>query len=594
MKRTILLAALAFSQAGLYGCMPPKPEGVDPSIAGEIRPGERRAVKPPPAVDQALLQAPRMDIPGLRAQSLDQRFDLSVNNAPAAQVFSSIVSGTRYSILLHPNVSGMISVNLKDVTVPEALEAIREVYGYEYKMQGTRILVMPIAIQTRIFNVNYLIGERIGRSDLRVTSGAVSDSPGVTTPLPGQPNAPMPLPGSAQASQAGVNDSARIQTETKANFWADLERTLRTIVGTEQGRSVVVNPQAGVVVVRAMPPELRGVETYLKAIESSVGRQVILEAKIIEVTLNGEFQTGINWAAFSSGGFVGGPVSQGTLLQKRGAATGSNLVTGAETFNPIINGTPFPVVNPGIVAAPGNAILNNSIPGGSLFGLAFQTQNFAALLTFLESQGNVQVLSSPRIATINNQKAVLKVGTDQFFLTSISGSTTTTTSSTITGSTVPAFPTITLRPFFSGVALDITPQIDEESNITLHIHPSVSEVETDNRQINLGQGFGAISLPLAKSNVSETDSVVKVVDGNIVAIGGLMKVDLEDNRSGLPGAIDSPVSALFSSTNRKMVKKELVILVKPTVVQSERSWDPDLLETRKRFDALRARPGGAW
>jgi len=181
---------------------------------------------------------------------------------------------------------------------------------------------------------------------------------------------------------------------------------------------------------------------------------------------------------------------------------------------------------------------------------------------------------------------VLKVGTDQFFLTSISGSTSSTTTTT-SGTTTPAFPAITLRPFFSGVALDITPQIDEDSNITLHIHPAVSDVQTDNRQINLGLGFGAVSLPLAKSSVSETDSVVKVSDGNIVAIGGLMKLDFEDNRSGLPGLQDAPlIGDLFRSTTRTMVKKELVILIKPTVVHSDKSWEPDVRETRNRLESM--------
>src|SRR5262249_7905242 len=156
--------------------------------------------------------------------------------------------------------------------------------------------------------------------------------------------------------------------------------------------------------------------------------------------------------------------------------------------------------------------------------LAFQTQNFAALLEFLESQGSVQVLSSPRIATINNQKAVLKVGTDEFFITNITGGTTTT--GAVAGTTgTNTFPTLTLRPFFTGVALDVTPQIDEQSNIILHIHPSVSNVQQDNRTVDLGTLFGGqVTLPLARSTVSETDSIVKVGDANIVAIGGLMKV----------------------------------------------------------------------
>ncbi|HEY9380987.1 MAG TPA: hypothetical protein VIQ01_07045 [Burkholderiales bacterium] len=209
------------------------------------------------------------------------------------------------------------------------------------------------------------------------------------------------------------------------------------------------------------------------------------------------------------------------------------------------------------------------LPGGSIFGLAFQTNSFAALLNFLEGQGSVQVLSSPRIATLNNQKAVLKVGTDEFFITNVQSGTS-NVSGTTTGGTN-TFPTLTLQPFFSGVALDITPQIDDASNVILHVHPSVSNVVQDNRQINLGALFGGdISLPLARSTVSETDSIVKVTDGNIVAIGGLMKVDISDSRSGLPGAQDVPVVGnLFGSRDRLAVKKELVILIKPTIIGGE-------------------------
>jgi len=279
-------------------------------------------------------------------------------------------------------------------------------------------------------------------------------------------------------------------------------------------------------------------------------------------------------------------VSPGAVLQRR-SADGSPARLGLATNDVTIDSTT--INRAGLVTNPGASLVNLAIPGASLFGLAFQTRNFAALLTFLESQGNVQVLSSPRIATINNQKAVLKVGIDQFFVTSISGSTSTTGTTAVGGTSVPAFPNITLRPFFSGVALDITPQIDDQANIILHIHPAVSDVQTDNRIIDLGQGFGSVSLPLAKSNVSETDSVVKVGDGNIVAIGGLMKIDLEDNRSGLPGTIDTPLSGFFGSTNKTMVKKELVILIKPTVVKSDADWERDLRETRERFEAMSPR-----
>ena len=585
MKRTI--GILMF--AALASCSLPPSQGLDPSIDGELNKGAQRKPKPPPSVEQALLPPARMAMPEVRGLTSERRFDLSVSNAPAHQVFMSIVSGTRYSMLVHPNVSGSITVNLKDVTIQEALNALRELYGYEYKIDGNRIFIQPIAIQTRVFNVNYLIGQRLGRSDVRVTSGSIADVPNIGSGQPGTPGypggvpAPTGIPGAAGSLLPGVTDSSRIQTQTRNDFWEVLEKTLVAIVGTEPGRSVVVNSQAGVVVVRAMPAELRGIENYLKAVRSSVERQVVLEAKIIEVTLNQQYQAGINWAAFSSGGLSVGQVSPGTALQKRvdGSAPGA-LSSGATLGIDPATGAPS-VGNAVLSAIPGSTLINTSVPGASLFGLAFETRNFAAMLSFLETQGGVQVLSSPRIATINNQKAVLKVGIDQFFLTSITGNTTTSSTVGTTGAAVPAFPNITLRPFFSGVALDITPQIDEESNIILHIHPSVSNVQEEKRQVDLGQTFGgAVNLPVAKSNVSETDSVVKVGDGNILAIGGLMKVDVENVRSGLPGTSDGGIiGALTGSTTRTMVKKELVILVKPTVVQADGETAEDLRQRER-------------
>jgi MSHA biogenesis protein MshL len=212
-------------------------------------------------------------------------------------------------------------------------------------------------------------------------------------------------------------------------------------------------------------------------------------------------------------------------------------------------------------------------PASALFGLALQTSNFAALLQFLETQGSVQVLSSPRVATLNNQKAVLKVGTDEFFVTNVS------TVTTFTGVTSQQSPTVTVAPFFSGILLDVTPRIDENENIMLHIHPSISEVTESPRVVSLGGSIPSITLPLAKSTVSETDSIVRATNGNIVAIGGLMSVDTRDNRGGIPG-VDI---AILRNTDRQAVKKELVILLKPTVLQDDRGADQDLRDTEERL-----------
>lgn len=224
-------------------------------------------------------------------------------------------------------------------------------------------------------------------------------------------------------------------------------------------------------------------------------------------------------------------------------------------------------ITPGADMAGGSA-------AGSLIGLAFQTSNFAALLDFLESQGNVHVLSSPRIATLNNQKAVLKVGTDEFFVTNVS---TTTTTGTATTST----PSVTLQPFFSGIALDVTPRIDENNEIILHVHPSVSLVSTVTKTVNTGVG-GTLVMPLASSSISETDSIVRARDGQIVAIGGLMRQATFDDQSGLPGL----PKAVFGQTNKRTEKRELVILLKPTVVDSDKDWSDDITRSRDRVNGM--------
>jgi MSHA biogenesis protein MshL len=184
---------------------------------------------------------------------------------------------------------------------------------------------------------------------------------------------------------------------------------------------------------------------------------------------------------------------------------------------------------------------------------------------------------------LNNQKAVLKVGTDEFFVTSVSSTTTTGTATTTT-------PSVTLQPFFSGVVLDVTPQIDERNNIILHVHPSVSQVNTVNKSIDLGSLGGAINLPLPSSNTSETDSVVRGQDGHIVAIGGLMRQSTVSDRSQIPGAGNVPgVGGLFRNTSQTTQKRELVILLKPTVIQGNSNWSQDILDSQERIQNLEPR-----
>ena len=543
----LLLAGCAASRSN---------DQVADSIQHEMNQAVQNSAQPsrPDEVNNALLPPLNMGLPKVDSKSLDTKFDLTVNNVPASQVFMSIVAGTRYSMLLNPHVRGRISLNLKDVTVFDALEAIREMYGYDYKIDNKRIYIQPLTLQTRIFQVNYLTGQRNGESSLRVTSGSVSDNPGSNSN--GTTNSTS-TNGSGQRSA----ESSKVTMSSKSDFWGELQRSLAAIVGNGKGRSVVISPMSGVIVVRAMPDELRNVSAYLKASQISVDRQVILEAKIVDVQLKNSFQSGVNWAAFRNNpnSFTsGGVLSPGASLAPSGSLT-NGLVTATPGANLALAAT----------AATGQV-------AGSLFGLAFQTSNFAALLNFLESQGDVHVLSSPRIATLNNQKAVLKVGSDDFFVTNVS---TTTTTGGIGATTTP---NVTLQPFFSGIALDVTPSINENGEIILHVHPSVSQVSTVTKNVDLGGTNGTISLPLASSSVSETDSIVRARDGQIVAIGGLMRQAAANDNSGLPGL----PKTMFGETNQTSEKRELIILLKPTIVDNDKDWSDDITHSRDRFNGL--------
>jgi len=589
MHKTMIQAALTAGAALLLaGCQTAPSNTTYDQIRKEV--ADVNARRPPAApVDRAVADALLPPSAALATQlpkarpALEERFNVSFNNVPAQQFFRSIVSGTRYNILVHPDVGGSITANLKDVTLAETLDAVREMYGYDYRIEGTRISIKPLTMQTKMFHVNYLVGKRRGSSNLRVTSTSVSNA--VNSPNGNGQNGNQGTGNQTNNNQnqygsnPGQVESTDVNTSSDNDFWADLKSAVEAIVGPKEGgRNVVISPQSGVVVIRAMPDELRNVDAYLKATQLAVDRQVILEAKIIEVELNDSYQTGVNWASFAS-------IRSG----HDNRVSGGIIAPGASLSPlPFGGGQPAVISDPltGLAASSGFSLSNAAASAGSMFGLAVQTSNFAALLSFLETQGTVHVLSSPRVAAINNQKAVLKIGTDEFYVTGV----TTTTALSTSSNTVT--PSVTLQPFFSGVVLDVTPQIDEKGNILLHVHPSVSQVSTVNKDVSLGSA-GNLTLPLAASATSELDSIVRGTNGQVVAIGGLMRQSSTDDSSSVPGATNVPVlSTLFGAKKRVNQKRELVVLIKPTIVEGINNWNDDLLDANRRIEQLDPRARG--
>jgi MSHA biogenesis protein MshL len=301
-----------------------------------------------------------------------------------------------------------------------------------------------------------------------------------------------------------------------------------------------------------MTSELRSVEHYLRTLQANLTRQVILEAKIVEVALSESFQAGINWNVISTDSdgntsAVGQFGGSGVFEDGANASTGSPIV-----LDPATGAMTLPVAPTAI----GGAIT-------AVLGIG----DFNAVIEMLQGQGDVQVLSSPRVATVNNQKAIIKVGSDEFFVTKVQSNATATG---VGGATTSR--TVEFTPFFSGIALDVTPQIDENGIVTLHVHPTVSEVRDDVKQLEFGAGETE-TFPLALSSVREADSIVRARSGQIVVIGGLMQESNRDDRFGVPLLSRLPlIGFLFRQTRAVSRKSELVILLKPIVVESDEQW----------------------
>ena len=547
-----MLAGLAVAMLLAAGCAPvPRGDGPLTSFEKELD-ALGPAAEPLPEEVAAALMPPEPQVEGVYEKAAEPRFDVAVENVPAREFFMGLVEGTPYNMVVHPSVAGTVSLDLKAVTIPEVMDIMRDVYGFYSRRARTGFQVMPGIMQNRVFYVNYLNLVRKGLSQTRVSSGQVSEASNTEDSDGSRSDR------NRQADDTMVSGS-RIDTESKADFWTELSAALRTMVGQEEGRRIVVQPQAGVVVVRALPDELLEVERYLAAIQGNLTRQVILEAKILEVVLGDGYQAGINWTAM---------IDDVTLVQSRGDIFADNGMAN-------------------IIGSDGDAIFSNLASGafGGVFSATMDFTDFQGFIELLETQGDVQVLSSPRIATVNNQKAVIKVGSDEFFVTDVS-------SDTVTGTTTTTSPDITLTPFFSGIALDVTPQINPQGRVTLHIHPTVSEVTDQTKDITVaGQ---TQSLPLAYSTVRESDSIVSALSGQVVVIGGLMKAQQQKRDAGLPFFSRLPaIGSLFRQTQSISRKSELVILLRPLVVETG-TWEQELSASRQRFEHLGADLDTEW
>lgn len=503
----------------------------------------------PPSVQSELLQLNRPQQP---LAVPEKRLRIAAHDVDAVEFFGSLFKGSRYSVAVHPGVAGAISVELKDVTLQEALATVGDMYGFDVQRKGNVFHVYPAGLRTETIPVNYLMMARRGLSRTSVSTGGVTandnnNNGNNNVDSSGNNNGGNNNLGSSNGDNGNGNNSngTRIETDSNNDYWTDLRDALQTLIGTGEGRAVITSPQAGLVTVRAYPKELKAVREFLDQSGEHLKRQVVLEARILEVSLNEGYEQGVDWSGLSASwdgnkGITGG----GSLLDSPIASTPNQIF--------------------------------RALGGGA--GFTISDGNFNVAVSLLKTQGDVNTLSSPRVTATNNQKAVIKVGTDEYFVTN--ASTTTTTS----GNSAPIVtPNVELTPFFSGIALDVTPQIDEAGRVLLHIHPSVIDTEEQNKTINVCTADPLV-LPLAKSAIRESDTVVQANNGDIIVIGGLMKTDKQEIVSKVPLLGDIPwVGEAFTNRRESTKKVELVILLKPTVVEKD-TWQQELQRSSELLD----------
>lgn len=457
--------------------------------------------------------------------------NISVHEVSARDFFMGLVVDTKENMLVHPEVTGTISLELKNVTVEQVLNAVQKMYGYDYKKNDVGYFIYPATMQTKLFKINRLDLMRTGKSTTQVSGGRIS-SQGDT------------VGGAASGGGAIDNNEpgSLLTTTSETDFWKELEASLHSILAVDKLATTTINRQSGVVVIRAKPMQIREVEGFLSTTQNQISRQVILEAKIVEVTLDDGHQAGVNWES----------------VIREGMDKGLPILTGV-----------------GALSAAKNA---------NVFSIGGKAGDFRAFVELLETQGNANILSSPRISTLNNQKAIIKVGKDEYFITKVS---TTTVSSAASSSIVN--PNVTFTPFFSGIALDVTPQIDDDENITLHIHPSISRVESQIKSFTINGQAGEV--PMALNTVRESDSIVKAQNGQVIVLGGLMQESDEQSKEGIAGLSEIPfIGNLFRVNKGKAQKSELIILLKSTIISTDNDWQNAIASGKQNYKRLDTTP----
>jgi MSHA biogenesis protein MshL len=460
-------------------------------------------------------------------------YSLRVREGQIQDVLLALAQESGENLVVAPEVTGTVTVNLNRVTLEQALEAILGQLGFSYRREGQIIRISKPVLETRIFSVNYISTNRKGDKTIIATHGS-----------------------GAGGEQISASET-RITGKDEMDFWAEIQEGLTAIIFAaerpsavlrarqagvvssmtdKEGRKLVISKVSGIIQVRDYPEKLREVAQFLEHVETASQRQVLIQARFLEVTLRKGFETGIRWDNIQEQFF------------------NLDLTELSLSWNLFGGGTPTSANGALLVAG-----ATGPLAGGDFV--------LADLVKALETQGKVKALASPKVATMNNQTAIVKVARQDVYFTS-----------EISQGEVSTLQSFTPNTIDVGVILDVTPQIGEGGQINMNIHPSITD-EFDRVTAPDGSEF-----PLLR--IRESDTVVKVRDGQTIIIAGLIQETDTTDRSGLPCLTNLPVlSYLFGFREERSEKTELVILITPTVLTGKRIEEIKA-EDLRRIDLL--------
>lgn len=480
----------------------------------------------------------------------DRLFSIYARDSNIQDVLLAFSKESELNIVIDPDLGGRVTVDLKRVTLKEALESILSPMGWTYYVEGKFIKISRPQMETRLFTLNYISTKRTGKREVYASS---SSGGGLqTSPIAGQQTALTP-----GGVRTGYTD---VISHDEVDLWKEIQKGLESLIfgsaeekenssekekttwtrADEKGKKLIVNKTTGTIMVTDYGINLNKVASYLETVEGSSQRQVTIHAKIMEVILSDDHREGINWKVIE-----GLPRSINVawgLTNKAGTKGFPGSSTGYVSSPSTVGGTSAsPIDTPGLFKI---------MPYGGVFALGAAGTEVALsdIMQAIAEQGDVKVLSSPTISTLNNQKAVIRVGNqDVFFITGA-----VSTQFTVTQIIQPM--TIDI-----GIILDVTPQIAEDGTIIMNIHPSITDKTGEKTAPD-----GKSTFPLL--SVRETDTTVRVRDGQTIIIAGLMQEKIEEHYTGVPVLQSFPLmGSLFRHKTQTKSNAELVIMITPTL-----------------------------